>query len=362
MRYYLGSRFNIRKKITRVKTQAPIINVKPYLEDEERAEATKKLDATGDKKSAGIEGERIQKVLARGGVGSRREVESWIKEGLMTLNGMPAKLGDRLKEGDTVNLRGRPLRWERFGIQPTQVIIYHKPTGEVVTRKDPEGRPVVFKQLPKLLKGRWIAVGRLDINTQGLLLFTNNGELANRLMHPSFEIDREYAVRILGEVSEENLTQLKEGVQLEDGMAKFDDIQFNGGEGANRWYHVTVTEGRNRLVRRLWEALEFQVSRLMRVRYGPIFLPDGLGARQTHELTQKELDDLLTFVGLPTEKISPSFAPRADKVSKQRGASKPRLQQEKERENAEISRSRFKKTPGKNERKPAFNKQKRTRT
>jgi 23S rRNA pseudouridine2605 synthase len=360
MRYHFDSHLNIWKKINSVKTQAPVINVKPYLEDEERVEAAKKLDAKIE--SSNLEGERIQKVLARGGVGSRREVERWIKEGLMTLNGLPAKLGDRLKEGDTVNLRGRPLRWEKFGLQPTQVIIYHKPTGEVVTRNDPEGRPVVFKKLPKLLKGRWIAVGRLDINTQGLLLFTNNGELANRLMHPSFEIDREYAVRILGEVSEDTLTQLKEGVQLEDGMAKFDDIQFNGGEGANRWYHVTVTEGRNRLVRRLWEALEFQVSRLMRVRYGPIFLPDGLGARQTHELSQKELDDLLTFVGLPTEKITPIFNARSEKSVKPRGASKPRLQQEKDREKAEISRGRFKQDPAKKERRPSFSKQKRTRT
>lgn len=343
-----------------MKTQAPVINVKPYLEDDERVDTTKKLDATIEESN--LEGERIQKVLARGGVGSRREVERWIKEGLLSLNGLPVKLGDRLKEGDTLSLRGRPLRWERFGIQPTQVIIYHKPTGEVVTRNDPEGRPVVFKKLPKLLKGRWIAVGRLDINTQGLLLFTNNGELANRLMHPSFQIDREYAVRILGEVSEENLTQLKEGVQLEDGMAKFDDIQFNGGEGANRWYHVTVTEGRNRLVRRLWEALEFQVSRLMRVRYGPIFLPDGLGARQTHELTQKELDDLLTFVGLPTEKITPMFNAKANQPSKQRGASKPRLQQEKEREAEEMGRGRFNKKTTKQDRRPSFSKQRKTRT
>jgi len=315
-----------------VKTQAPVVNVKPYLEDEERVEATKKFDTPThqEKGKPTLEGERIQKVLARGGVGSRREVERWINEGLLLINGQTVKLGDRLKDGDSLSLRGRPLRWERFSIQPTQVLIYHKPTGEVVTRNDPENRPVVFKKLPKLLKGRWIAVGRLDINTQGLLLFTNNGELANRLMHPSSEIDREYAVRILGEVTEANITQLKEGVELEDGLAKFDDIQFNGGEGANRWYHVTVTEGRNRLVRRLWEALEFQVSRLMRVRYGPIFLPDGLGVRQTHELTQKELDDLLTFVGLPTEKIEAGFQAKAPNAA--RGASKPRLQREREQE------------------------------
>ena len=298
-----------------MKTQAPVINIKPYVNAKESASDTTQPEAEIKTKS-NLEGERIQKVLARGGVGSRREVERWITEGLLVLNGELATLGDRLKAGDTLILKGRPLKWEKFGVQPTRVLIYHKPTGEVVTRNDPEDRPIVFKKLPKLLAGRWIAVGRLDINTQGLLLFTNNGELANRLMHPSSEIDREYAVRILGEVSDANLTQLKQGVQLEDGLAKFDDIQFNGGEGANRWYHVTVKEGRNRLVRRLWEALEFQVSRLMRVRYGPIFLPDGLGVRQTHELTAKELDDLLSFVGLPSE--------RFEQATKTRAATKPK--------------------------------------
>ena len=296
-----------------MKTQAPVINIKPYVTDKEKTDTkvqSQPQSSETPKAESKIEGERIQKVLARGGVGSRREVERWITEGLVILNGQPAKLGERLKAGDTLNLKGRPLRWEKFGVQPTRVLIYHKPTGEVVSRNDPEDRPIVFKKLPKLQTGRWIAVGRLDINTQGLLLFTNNGELANRLMHPSSEIDREYAVRILGEVSDENIAQLKKGVQLEDGLAKFDDIQFNGGEGANRWYHVTVKEGRNRLVRRLWEALEFQVSRLMRVRYGPIFLPDGLSARQSHELTAKELDDLLTFVGLPAERFENTLKPR----------------------------------------------------
>jgi len=309
-----------------VKTQAPVINIKPYEKDKEKTDTkvqSQPKPSETPKAESNIEGERIQKVLARGGVGSRREVERWITEGLVILNGQPAKLGERLKAGDTLNLKGRPLRWEKFGVQPTRVLIYHKPTGEVVSRNDPEDRPIVFKKLPKLQLGRWIAVGRLDINTQGLLLFTNNGELANRLMHPSSEIDREYAVRILGEVSEENIAQLKKGVQLEDGLAKFDDIQFNGGEGANRWYHVTVKEGRNRLVRRLWEALEFQVSRLMRVRYGPIFLPDGLSVRQNHELTAKELDDLLTFVGLPTEKFEHAVKPRIQATPKSKPAIKP---------------------------------------
>ena len=197
-------------------------------------------------------GERIQKVLARGGLGSRREIERWIDEGRLKLNHNIVKLGDRLKEGDHLQLNERVVHWEKFAIQPTRVLLYHKPTGEIVTRRDPEGRPLVFTQLPELLTARWISVGRLDINTSGLLLVTNNGELANRLMHPSTEVEREYAVRILGDVSDATLEKLKQGVALEDGIAKFDAIRFFGGEGANKWYHVIVNEGRNRLVRRLW--------------------------------------------------------------------------------------------------------------
>ncbi|MEQ1636485.1 MAG: 23S rRNA pseudouridine(2605) synthase RluB [Methylococcales bacterium] len=247
--------------------------------------------------------ERIQKVLARGGIASRREIERWIAEERLKLNGQVAKLGDRLKPGDHVYLNGRPIMWEKYAVQPTRVIVYHKPTGEVVSRKDPQGRPLVFNKLPKLLVGRWISVGRLDINTSGLLLLTNNGELANRLMHPSSIIDREYAVRILGEVSDEVLAQLKQGIELEDGSAKFSDIQHYGGEGSNKWYHVTVCEGRNRLVRRLWEAVGVTVSRLMRVRYGPAFLPKGLKTQDSYEMTAKELDLLLEYVGLPKQKL-----------------------------------------------------------
>jgi 23S rRNA pseudouridine2605 synthase len=243
-------------------------------------------------------GERIQKVLARGGVGSRREIESWIAEGRFKLNGVAVKLGDRLKAGDYLQLNERVVHWEKFAIQPTRVLLYHKPTGEVVTRRDPEGRPVVFTQLPTLTTARWISVGRLDINTSGLLLVTNNGELANRLMHPSTEVEREYAVRILGDVSDATLEKLKQGVELEDGKAKFDAIRFFGGEGANKWYHVIVSEGRNRLVRRLWESQEVVVSRLMRVRYGPVVLPERLKTGAFYELTDKELDLLFEFAGL----------------------------------------------------------------
>ena len=244
------------------------------------------------------QGERIQKVLSRGGVGSRREIERWIDEGRFKLNGELVKLGDRLKAGDFLQLNDRVIHWEKFAIQPTRVLLYHKPTGEVVTRRDPEGRPVVFTQLPSLITARWISVGRLDINTSGLLLVTNNGELANKLMHPSTQVEREYAVRILGEVSEATLEKLKEGVELEDGKAKFDEIHFFGGEGANKWYNVIVSEGRNRLVRRLWESQEVVVSRLMRVRYGPVVLPERLKTGTFYELTEKELDLLFEFAGL----------------------------------------------------------------
>ncbi len=254
-------------------------------------------------------GERIQKVLARGGVGSRREIERWIAEGRLKLNGRLASLGDRLKAGDHLQLNDRILNWEKFSEQPTQVLIYHKATGEVVTRNDPEGRPTVFARLPKLSTGRWINVGRLDINTSGLLLFTNNGELANRLMHPSSEVEREYAVRILGDVPDATLEKLKTGVELEDGKAKFDEINFSGGEGANKWYYVIVREGRNRLVRRLWESQQVVVSRLIRVRYGPVVLPDGLKAQTVYELGDKELDLLFEFAGLtrPKQQAVPEF-------------------------------------------------------
>ena len=246
-------------------------------------------------------GERIQKVLARGGLGSRREIERWIKEGLLTVNGVLVELGQSLKTGDILHIKGRIVHWEKFGQQATQVLAYNKATGEVVTRRDPEGRPVIFTRLPKLSVGRWIAVGRLDINTSGLILVTNNGELANRLMHPSTKIEREYAVRVLGKVDDSTLERLKSGVELDDGMAHFDDVRFFAGEGANKWYHVVVREGRNRLVRRLWESQALIVSRLMRVRYGPAILPENIRAHAYYELNEKERNLLMEFAGLPLE-------------------------------------------------------------
>ncbi|CAG7855835.1 Ribosomal large subunit pseudouridine synthase B [biofilm metagenome] len=248
-------------------------------------------------------GERIQKVLARGGVGSRREIERWITEGRLKINGITVSLGTRLKPGDHLLINDRVVHWEKFSVQPTRVLLYHKPTGEVVSRRDPEGRPVVFTQLPTLTASKWIAVGRLDINTSGLLLITNNGELANRLMHPSTQVEREYAVRVLGDIPVDAIDRLKQGVELEDGTAKFDDIRFYAGEGANKWYYVTVKEGRNRLVRRLWESQHIVVSRLIRVRYGPVVLPERLKTHSYYELDSKELALLYEFAGLPyTEK------------------------------------------------------------
>jgi 23S rRNA pseudouridine2605 synthase len=249
------------------------------------------------------DGERIQKVLARGGIGSRREIERWISEGRVKVNSTTVGQGVRLKTGDHLQVNDRVVNWEKFVQQPTRVLIYHKPVGEVVTRNDPQNRPVIFSKLPPLLAARWIAVGRLDINTSGLLLVSNNGELANRLMHPSSEVEREYAVRVLGNIADTTLERMKQGVELEDGVAKFNEIHFSGGEGANKWYYVTVSEGRNRLVRRLWESQNIVVSRLIRVRYGPIVLPEGLKQGACYELTAQELALLFEFAGLPPEPV-----------------------------------------------------------
>lgn len=240
-------------------------------------------------------------MLAQLGYGSRREIEEWIRHGRVALNGATAQLGDRYKPGDRLILNGQTLDLEGRLDIPTRVLIYHKPTGEIVSRRDPEGRPVVFTQLPRMPKGRWIAIGRLDINTQGLLLVTSNGELANRMMHPSLEVEREYAVRVIGAISDELLDRLRRGVMLDDGEARFEAIRDAGGEGANHWYHVTLKEGRNRIVRRLWESQGITVSRLMRIRFGQITLPPRLRARTFMELPQEEVDRLLESVGLPGE-------------------------------------------------------------
>lgn len=237
-------------------------------------------------------------MLARAGLGSRREIERWIEEGKLTVNGNRIQLGYHLKPHDHLQINGRVVKWEKYAEQPTRVLVYHKPVGELVTRRDPEGRPVIFTQLPRLAVGRWIAVGRLDINTSGLILVTNNGELANRLMHPSRQVEREYAVRILGEVDETMMERLRQGVELEDGPAHFEDVRFYAGEGANKWFYVTVKQGRNRLVRRLWESQGVKVSRLIRVRYGDVTLPERVRAHSFYELEAKELETLMASVDL----------------------------------------------------------------
>lgn len=240
--------------------------------------------------------EKIQKVLANAGIGSRRQIESWIQEGRITINGRLATIGDRMTHHDSICVDGREIKLIKSKNQKSRVLLYHKPEGEMCTRHDPEGRPTIFESLPLIRNSRWICVGRLDFNTSGLLLITNDGELANHLMHPRSEIEREYAVRVRGEVSAEVLTKLEKGIRLEDGLAHFNQIVDAGGSGSNHWYHVIVKEGRNRLVRRLWEALGFTVSRLIRIRFGPVYLPAGLKRGRHVELNDDEVDELQAFI------------------------------------------------------------------
>ncbi|MDH5444563.1 MAG: 23S rRNA pseudouridine(2605) synthase RluB [Gammaproteobacteria bacterium] len=244
-----------------------------------------------------IKGEKLQKVLANAGFGSRREIEGWIEKGRISVNGKTANLGIRVSEEDSILIDGKDYNPPKHS-QKTRVIVYHKPVGEICSRNDPEGRKTIFDKLPSIQRGRWITVGRLDINTSGLLILTTNGELANRLMHPSSEVEREYAVRVLGEVKPETLKQLRKGVELEDGTASFDHIVDVGGEGSNHWYHVVLREGRNREVRRLWEAVGCTVSRLSRVRYGTISLARSLKQGDWRDLPMKQIQGLAKLVGL----------------------------------------------------------------
>ncbi|MCW8901547.1 MAG: pseudouridine synthase [Gammaproteobacteria bacterium] len=254
--------------------------------------------------------EKLQKVLARSGIGSRREMERWIEQGRVKVNDAVATLGERVSEKDTIKVDNKIINQKRTQVQQ-RVIAYHKPVGEVCTRDDPEGRKTIFSNLPKLRSGRWISVGRLDLNTSGLLLLTTDGELANRLMHPSSEVEREYAVRVLGEVSPEIIKQLKSNVPLDDGDAHFSDVKESGGEGANHWYNVVLKEGRNREVRRLWEYFGFAVSRLMRIRYGDIKLERRVRPSKSEDLTDKEMEQLYTSVGLSY--IPEEVTPKKDK-------------------------------------------------
>ncbi len=250
--------------------------------------------------------EKLQKILARAGHGSRREVEAMLQAGRISVDGKIASLGDRVEmvAGTKIRLDGHVLSIIESQDTVCRVLAYYKPEGELCTRSDPEGRPTVFDRLPKMRGSRWVAVGRLDVNTSGLLLFTTDGELANRLMHPSREVEREYAVRVFGQIDDEKIKQLSRGVQLEDGPAAFRSIKYQGGEGLNQWYNVTLTEGRNREVRRLWEAVGVQVSRLIRVRYGDLTLPKGLPRGGYKELDLPETNYLRTLVEMPEETVS----------------------------------------------------------
>lgn len=246
--------------------------------------------------------DKLQKVLANAGIGSRREMEKWIEAGRISVNGKLATLGDRVEPADKIRVDGNPLNTPNDA-PACRVLMYNKPEGELCSRKDPEGRATVFDRLPAIKNGRWIAVGRLDINTSGLLLFTNDGELANRLMHPKHEVEREYSVRVFGEVEDMMLKRLTKGVQLEDGEAKFTEIVKKPGdeESQNTWYNVSLSEGRNREVRRLWESQGLQVSRLIRVRYGTLELQKRLPQGGWVELGLPDLNTLRKSVQLPVE-------------------------------------------------------------
>lgn len=233
--------------------------------------------------------ERLQKVLAQAGVGSRREMEEWIAAGRISVNGVTAKVGQSVVPTDKVKIGGRLVNLRFTTSKTPRVVMYHKPEGEIVSRDDPEGRPSVFTALPRIRSGRWVAVGRLDFNTSGLLLFTTSGELANKLTHPSSELVRVYAVRVLGELTLESQQLLLDGIQLEDGPANFSSLEDAGGEGANHWYRVSLYEGRNREVRRMFEAVNCTVSRLIRVRYGPLALPPQLKRGRVHEMSEVEV-------------------------------------------------------------------------
>jgi 23S rRNA pseudouridine2605 synthase len=271
---------------------------KPLREKPLRERPTRESNSRVEPAPEKVPGEKLQKVLARAGFGSRRQLEEWISAGRVQVNGKPAKLGDRIGATDKVVVDGKKLANQEKEASAQPVLLYNKPLGEICSRNDPEGRPTVYDHLPPLQHARWVSVGRLDINTTGLLLFTTDGELANRLMHPSAEIEREYAVRVMGEVTPEMLETMQRGVMLEDGVASFSAIQYAGGEGANHWYHVVLLEGRNREVRRLWESQGLKVSRLKRVRYGNIVIPSYVKAGKFVELPVPETKALYQLAGL----------------------------------------------------------------
>lgn len=236
----------------------------------------------------------MHKILAQAGLGSRRAMEDCIRNGEITVNGRVATIGDRVTPEDRIKVGDRIVRWPVAGLSP-RVLLYHKPEGEIVSNDDPQGRPTVFDRLPPARGAKWLAIGRLDFNTSGLLIFTTSGDLANRMMHPRFEVEREYAVRVLGDAGPSKLEALRKGVRLEDGLARFESLQEEGGEGANRWFRVLLKEGRNRVVRRLFESQGLTVSRLMRVRFGLVVLPPSLKRGRFIELGSADVGKLLSW-------------------------------------------------------------------
>lgn len=273
---------------------------------------------------------KLHKVLAQAGMGSRLEMEQLILEGRISVNNEPAHIGQRIQFGDSIKVNGKPIK-VRIAPPPARVLAYHKPVGEVVTHDDPQNRPTVFRRLPKVYQGKWQAVGRLDLNTEGLLLFTTSGELANKLMHPRFGLEREYAVRCLGALSSDEKQRLLDGVQLEDGLAQFKSIEDGGGEGANCWYRVVIAEGRNREVRRMLESVGHAVSRLIRIRYGAMVLPRGLQRGAWMELDEGDIR-ALTRVADSGREVGPGAVQHAGSGN-QRSAGRP-------------GRSEFKKSSG----------------
>lgn len=263
---------------------------------------------------------KLQKALADAGLGSRRDMEEWIAQGRVSINGVAAVIGARVTSKDIIKVSGRRIYLRPAAEKRIRVLMYHKPEGEIVSHDDPEGRASVFEKLPRIRGAKWLAVGRLDLNTEGLLLFTTGGELANRLTHPRFEVEREYAIRILGDLTPDLCTRLLQGVELEDGVARFESLVEAGGEGANRWWKGVVKEGRNREVRRLVEAVGLKVSRLIRTRFGPFSLPPQLKRGQIRELDDSAMAQLLAWAGLPT----PARAARARGAQPGRPVRKPR--------------------------------------
>jgi 23S rRNA pseudouridine2605 synthase len=274
---------------------------KPYSAPVEKTEAEIKVDTDASQK--------LQKMLASAGMGSRRDMESRIEAGLVTVNGEKASLGMRVGATDKVMLEGRHVKLN-FEVELPRILIYHKREGEIVSRDDPKARTTVFDALPRVRNGKWIAIGRLDFNTEGLLIFTTSGELANRLMHPSFEVEREYSVRIMGELSQEQMRSMTAGIMLDDGKAYFERIAEMGGEGSNRWYQVIIKEGRNREVRRMFEAMGMMVSRLIRVRFGMVNLPPRIKRGQMLELESVQVASILKWVDLPVPAQLPQNRPQ----------------------------------------------------